>query len=160
MQRAPALFGNENRTAVLLAIRLLEQTYPSELAALLGLRLFTVQSILAGLESEGAVASRSLGRTRAVELNPRYFAYKELDALLWRLGQGDVGLQTKLARRRRRPRQRTPPHPRKRGRDRNLARSDTGLIPGATLGWWLRDRNATFAYDLAACDRMRARPPV
>lgn len=109
MDRAPNLFGSENRTAVLVAIRLLEQTYASELASMLGLRVYSVQTILASLEQEGVVASRLVGRTRAVELNPRYFASKELDALLWRLGQADVALQTKLASRRRRPRQPSKP---------------------------------------------------
>lgn len=99
-----SLFGTPNRTAVLVAVRLLEQTFPSELAALLGLRLFSVQQILASLEREGVIASRQLGRTRTVSLNPRYFAATELSELLWALGQADVGLQQKLAAKRRRPR--------------------------------------------------------
>jgi DNA-binding transcriptional ArsR family regulator len=89
---------------VLVAIRLLEETYPSELAQLLGVRPYTVQSILASLERESIVASRLMGRTRIVSLNPRYFAHAELSALLWKLGQHDLNLQAKLAARRRRPR--------------------------------------------------------
>ncbi len=83
---------------------MLETTYPSELAQLLGLRTFTVQTILASLEREAIIASRLMGRTRVVTLNPRYFAHAELSALLWKLGQRDVELQTRLAARRRRPR--------------------------------------------------------
>jgi DNA-binding transcriptional ArsR family regulator len=98
------LFGPSTRTAVLVAIRLLEETYPSELAQLLGVRPYTVQSILASLERESIVASRLMGRTRIVSLNPRYFAHAELSALLWKLGQHDLNLQAKLAARRRRPR--------------------------------------------------------
>jgi transposase len=98
------LFGTANRTAVLVSIRLLEQTYPSELSAMLGLRIFTVQAILARYEQEGVIVSRAVGRTRTVALNPRYVAAKELSALLWKLGQADVALQAKLATRRRRPR--------------------------------------------------------
>ncbi|NOK18571.1 ArsR family transcriptional regulator [Corallococcus carmarthensis] len=87
-----------------MAIRLLEGTYPSELAALLGVRLYTVQSILTSLEREAVIASRLMGRTRMVSLNPRYFAHAELSALLWKLGENDATLQSKLAARRRRPR--------------------------------------------------------
>ncbi len=89
---------------MLVAIRLLEETYPSELAALLGVRPYTVQSILVPLEREAIIVSRLMGRTRTVALNPRYFAHAELSELLWKLGEHDVDLQAKLAARRRRPR--------------------------------------------------------
>ena len=89
---------------MLVAIRLLETTYPSELAELLGVRPFTVQSILASLEREALIVSRLMGRTRTVSLNPRYFAHAELSALLWKLGEHDMDLQARLAARRRRPR--------------------------------------------------------
>lgn len=102
--RDPQLFGNRNRTAVLLAIRMLEETYPSEVAQMLGIHLYTVQSILSSLESEAIVVSRLMGRTRTLKLNPRYFASTELNALLWKLGRADVALQKQLATRRRRPR--------------------------------------------------------
>jgi predicted transcriptional regulator len=98
------LFGTSTRTAVLVAIRLLEETYSSELAELLGVRPYTVQSILASLEREAVVVSRLMGRTRTVCLNPRYFAQVELSALLWKLGEQDLELQSRLAGRRRRPR--------------------------------------------------------
>lgn len=104
LERNPALFGNARRTQVLVAIRLLGETYPSELAAMLGLPLFSVQSIVASFERDAVVMSRLLGRTRLVSLNPRYFAFKELDALLLKLGLQDAPLQSMLASRRRRPR--------------------------------------------------------
>jgi hypothetical protein len=104
LDQGSQLFGTSTRTAVLVAIRLLEGTYPSELAALLGVRLYTVQSILVSLEREAIIVSRLMGRTRTVALNPRYFAHAELSALLWRLGAHDVELQARLAARRRRPR--------------------------------------------------------
>jgi predicted transcriptional regulator len=104
LEEGSQLFGTSNRTAVLVAIRLLEGTYPSELAALLGVRPYTVQSILASLEREAVVVSRSWGRMRVVSLNPRFFAHAELSALLWKLGENDVDLQARLASRRRRPR--------------------------------------------------------
>lgn len=102
--RDPELFGTRNRTSVLLAIRLLTETYPTELAATLRLRLFSVQSILKSLERETVVVSRLFGRTRCVSLNPRYFAHEELSALLWKIGRKDVALQTLLGALRRRPR--------------------------------------------------------
>ncbi len=89
---------------MLVALRLLEETYPSELATVLGLRIFSVQRILESLESTGVAISRLVGRTRLITLNPRFFASKELDALLWAMGKQDVELQKKLAARRRRPR--------------------------------------------------------
>jgi len=104
IERPIQLFGNRNRTAILLAIRLLEETYASELAAMLQLRVYTVQAALASFEREGVIAGRLLGRTRRVSLDPRYVAAKELSALLWKLGQQDVPLQAALASRRRRPR--------------------------------------------------------
>lgn len=104
LDRYPELFGGRNRTNVLVAIRVLGETYPSELAAMLGLRLFSVQSILASLEREGVVVTRLFGRTRRVALNPRYFASKELDALLWTIGRRHTVLQRLIASRRRRPR--------------------------------------------------------
>ena len=95
---ATALFGGRNRTEVLLAIQLLEETYPSELAALLGLRLFSVQSIVAAYEREGALVSRPMGRTRRVTLNPAYPAYRELKALLTRMATRDPALRERLTR--------------------------------------------------------------
>jgi hypothetical protein len=98
------LFGSSRRTEVMIALRLLEQTYASELATLLGMHLFSVQKILRGLEAEGIVETRNVGRTRLVVLSRRFAAHRELQALLWALGQDDEKLQKKLARKRRRPR--------------------------------------------------------
>lgn len=104
LEEGSHLFGTSTKTAVLVAIRLLEATYPSELADLLGVRPYTVQSILASLEREAITVSRLMGRTRMVSLNPRYFAHVELSALLWKLGEHDLDIQARLAARRRRPR--------------------------------------------------------
>lgn len=88
----------------MISLRLLEETYPSELASMLGLRVYSVQAVLASLENDAVIISRQLGRTRRVTLNPRYAAARELSALLWKLGERDIELQKKLATRRRRPR--------------------------------------------------------
>ena len=104
LERDSELFGGRNRTRVLVAIRLLTETWASELSAMLGLRLYSIQTILASFEREGVIVSRTLGRTRQVSLNERYFAKAELAALLWKLGTNDQKLQAALATRRRRPR--------------------------------------------------------
>lgn len=104
LERDSALFGSRNRTAVLVGLRLLGESYPSELARLLDLRLFSVQEILASFEREGIIVSRQAGRTRLVTLNPRYFAAEPLAELLWTLGKQDAALQAQLATKRRRPR--------------------------------------------------------
>lgn len=98
------LFGSANRSLVLVALRLLEETYPSELARLLELRLYTVQKILHSLELDSVIVSRTFGRTRRISLNPRYLGHAALSELLWQLGQHDVPLQRALAAERRRPR--------------------------------------------------------
>jgi hypothetical protein len=104
VERDSQLFGTRNRTMILIAIRLLEETYVSELAAMLSLRHYSVQSALAAFEKDAVVVSRQFGRTRRVMLNPRYFAFDELSRLLWKLGEADAPLQKMLAARRRRPR--------------------------------------------------------
>ena len=67
-------FGGQARTRVLLGLRLLEESYPRELARVLELPLSGVQMAVRGLERDGLVAARAAGRTRLVRLNPRYFA--------------------------------------------------------------------------------------
>lgn len=104
LARQSKLFGTPIRTAILVGLRLLEESYPSELSALLGTRLYTVQRVLESLESEGVVVSRTFGNTRRVSFNPRYFAHAQLSDLLWQLGSHDHALQRALAGRRRRPR--------------------------------------------------------
>ena len=79
------LFGTERRTEVLIAVRLLEETYARELARLLDAPLLSVQRIVDALEAEGILAIRSSGRERRITLNPRYFAVAELRELLLRL---------------------------------------------------------------------------
>ena len=104
IEPSAGLFGSRTRTSVLLAVRLLEQTYAGELAAVLELGLYSVQRAIAALEAEGALVTRLVGRTRQVQLDPRYVAGRELAALLWTIGSHDLALQRALAARRRRPR--------------------------------------------------------
>src|SRR3989304_2255867 len=83
-------FGGQGRTRVLLALRLLGESYARELAR--------------GLELDGLVAARSLGRTRVFQLNPRYFASAALSEFLRRLVEPEADLRDRVAALRRRPR--------------------------------------------------------
>lgn len=98
------VFGSAARSEVLMAIYLLDQTYPRELARLLGRTLYAVQKSIEGLERAGLVATWPEGASRRVTINPRYIALKELRALLQALTIHEVELQEKLAQQRRRPR--------------------------------------------------------
>jgi len=97
-------FGGQTRTRVLLALRLLEESYPRELARLLVVPLNGVQTALRGLERDGLVAARAAGRTRLYRLNPRYFALDELQQYLLRLAEPENELRKQVTALRRRPR--------------------------------------------------------
>ncbi len=85
-------------------LHLLEESYPTELARLLEADPTVILNILDDLEATGVVVSRPLGRTRRVQLNPRYFASKELRALLSKLAEGAPELVRIAGTRRSRPR--------------------------------------------------------
>ncbi len=97
-------FGSAARTRVLLALRLLSESYPRELARVLDTPLSAVQRALQGLERDGLVAARSLGRTRAFRLDPRYFAFADLQRYLLRLAEPEAELRRSVSALRRRPR--------------------------------------------------------
>jgi len=97
-------FGGQTRTLVLLALSLLEESFPRELARLLEVPLNGVQQALRGLEIDGLVAARTAGRTRLYRLNPRYFARDELEEYLNRLAGAEAELVERTAKLRKRPR--------------------------------------------------------
>ena len=97
-------FGGQTRTRVLLALRLLGESYARELARVLALPLSGIQQALRSLEGDGLVAGRSAGRTRLFRLNPRYFALDELQRYLLALSNPETELRRRLASLRRRPR--------------------------------------------------------
>jgi DNA-binding transcriptional ArsR family regulator len=97
-------FGSQTRTRVLVALSLLEQSYARELARLLGVRISVIQKAILSLEKDAIVSARSVGRTRVVTVNPRYFARRELLAYLARLAEADARLRGVVAGLRRRPR--------------------------------------------------------
>ena len=88
----------------MIALDLLETSYPRELARVLELPLFGVQRALSGLEKDGLVAGRLAGRTRLYRLNPRYFALRELRTFHARLAEPEEALRTRVEDLRRRPR--------------------------------------------------------
>jgi len=97
-------FGSVTRTRVLLALWLLADSYPRELARMLEVPLSTVQKALVSLELDGLVAGRSVGRTRQFRLDPRYFAREALQQYLLRLAEPEDALRQRAAELRRRPR--------------------------------------------------------
>ena len=97
-------FGGWTRTRVLLTLRLLEESYPRELARVLDAPPSGVLKALRSLELDGLVAGRNVGRTRVFRINPRYFAYDDLNRYLSRLTEPDDDLRERVARLRRRPR--------------------------------------------------------
>src|SRR5262245_48620247 len=97
-------FGGKTRTAVLLALRLLKESYPRELSRVLGKQLSGVQQALRGLELDGLVVAKVAGKTRLYSINPRYFAHDELQAYLLRLTQPELDLRRRVEAMRRRPR--------------------------------------------------------
>jgi DNA-binding transcriptional ArsR family regulator len=97
-------FGGKTRTRVLLALRLLSESYPRELARVLSTSLNGVQQALKGLEVDGIVSARNAGRTRLFRLNPRYFAFEDLQRYLLRLAEPERELKVRIGDLRRRPR--------------------------------------------------------
>ena len=109
INRETRIFGTALRTRVLAALALAGESFPTELARLLGARVFPVQRVIDALELEGLVASRKLGVERRVTLDPRFFAHAEMRALLVKLGERDAPLWQALSERRSRPRRRGKP---------------------------------------------------
>jgi DNA-binding transcriptional ArsR family regulator len=97
-------FGGQTRTRVLIALGLLGESHLRELARLLETSLSGVQQAIRSLEVDGLVAGRSLGRTRAFRIDPRYFAYRELMAYVFRMAEAERGLRERVEAVRRRPR--------------------------------------------------------
>ena len=81
------MFGSPLRTKVLLTIASLDGTYPAEIARVVGSRLLPVQRVVANLEKTGAVVTRRRGVVRVVSLNLKWYAYRELYALLLRISR-------------------------------------------------------------------------
>ena len=97
-------FGGKTRTRALIALRLMSESFPRELARVLGVSLAGVQQALRSLEADGLVTARTMGQVRLFRLNPRYYALAELERYLLRLANSQPDLRARLAVLRRRPR--------------------------------------------------------
>jgi DNA-binding transcriptional ArsR family regulator len=97
MVESSSPFGSQARTRAMLALSIMAETYPRELARMLDAPLFSVQKALASLERDGLVASRLLGRTRLYALNPRYLATRELREYVERLASREFDLRRRIA---------------------------------------------------------------
>lgn len=102
-------FGGQTRTRVLLALGLLGESHLRELARVLKSSFSGVQQAVRSLELDGLIAGRSIGRTRAYRIDPRYFAYRELLSYVLRLADTEDKLSDRVASLRRRPRRTRKP---------------------------------------------------
>jgi DNA-binding transcriptional ArsR family regulator len=136
-------FGSRTRTRVLLALELRGQSYPRELARLLAAPVSVVQKAVRGLEQDGLVTGRMLGRTRLLELDPEYFAARPLRGFLASLLRADRHLKARAAGGRRRSLRVTSPSSSERqpaigarkGRSRREERAEVGAPPERADPW-------------------------
>jgi DNA-binding transcriptional ArsR family regulator len=98
------VFGSRTRTRILLYLALTDESYSTEIVAVLGGTKLTIQRILRDLEELGILASRLRGGVRFVSLDKTWYAASELRALLERIASVDTALLEAAARIRRRPR--------------------------------------------------------
>jgi DNA-binding transcriptional ArsR family regulator len=76
------LLESEKKEKILLFLYTHGESYPREIARLLGYHVNTVQNQLLNLEGGGVLFSRLRGKVRLFGLNPRYPFKKEIEALL------------------------------------------------------------------------------
>ncbi|MEX0828398.1 MAG: winged helix-turn-helix domain-containing protein [Haliea sp.] len=100
-----AIVGSEGAERVLLFLAARGSGYPREIATIWSMDVSTVQNQLLRMERDGLLVSRTVGRTRVFEFNPRYAFRDEVKALLNKaLIQLPSGVQEKLTLHRKRPR--------------------------------------------------------
>ncbi len=100
-----ALLGSKNAERVLLYIFARQEGYAREIASFYNTDLKPIQMQLDKFEKGGILVSRSVGRTRPYEFNPRYPFLNELEALLEKaLSFYPASEQEELLVNRRRPR--------------------------------------------------------
>lgn len=99
------LLGSKNAERVLLYLFTREEGYAREIASFYNTDLKPIQMQLDKFEKGGVLISRSIGRTRPYEFNPRYPFLNELKALLEKvLSFYPAKEQEELTMNRRRPR--------------------------------------------------------
>jgi hypothetical protein len=100
-----AIVGSEGAERVLLFLAARDSGYPREIANSWSMDVSTVQNQLLRMERDGLLVSRTVGRTRVFEFNPRYAFKDEVKALLNKaLTQLPPGVQNQLTLQRKRPR--------------------------------------------------------
>jgi predicted ArsR family transcriptional regulator len=104
------LFGTENSERVLMFILTRNEGYAREIAQFFDTNLYAIQRQLDKLEAGGVLVSRTAGRTRLYQFNPRYSFLKELKQLLEKaLSFYPEDVRERLMMNRRRPRKRDKP---------------------------------------------------
>jgi hypothetical protein len=99
------LLGSKNAEKVLIFILTREEGYAREIASFYNTDVKPIQMQLEKFEKGGVLVSRSVGRTRPYEFNPRYPFLAELKALLEKaLSFYPADEQEELTMNRRRPR--------------------------------------------------------
>ncbi len=99
------LLGSKNAERVLIYIVAREEGYAREIASFYNTDLKPIQMQLDKFEKGGVLVSRTIGRTRPYEFNPRYPFLNELKALLEKaLSFYPAKEQEELQMNRRRPR--------------------------------------------------------
>jgi len=76
------LLGSENSERVLIFLIARENGYAREIAQFYDASLYAIQKQLDKLETGGILVSRTAGRTRLYQFNPRYPFLSEIKALL------------------------------------------------------------------------------
>lgn len=104
------LLGTENSERVLIFLLTRNEGYAREIAQLFETNLYAIQRQLDKFEAGGVLVSRTAGRTRMYQFNPRYPFLNELRQLLEKaLSFYPEDMQEKLIMNRRRPRKRDKP---------------------------------------------------
>lgn len=82
MQMLSHLLGSMNKERVLVYLAARRRGYAREIARFFDVPLAPIQKALDGLEFAAVLVSRTVGRTREYEFNPRYLLRDELAAML------------------------------------------------------------------------------
>ena len=105
-----AIVGSEGAERVLLFLAARDSGYPREIANSWSMDVSTVQNQLLRMERDGLLVSRTVGRTRVFEFNPRYAFKDEVKALLNKaLTQLPSGVREQLTLQRKRSRRTDKP---------------------------------------------------
>jgi len=105
-----ALLGTENSERVLIFLLARKEGYAREIAQFFDTNLYAIQRQLERLEAGGVLVSRTAGRTRLYQFNPRYPFLNELKQLVEKaLSFYPENVRENLIMNRRRPRKRDKP---------------------------------------------------